>query len=143
MGREKKVSYPFQLISMDLLELLSRTRPFLVNLKVSKVQQKLMDSILGPKLEAGLFVYFDGVIITSSSFEEHVAVLKEVTAHLVEVNLTINLKKCKFFCLTLKYLAFVGLRTHPEKVEAMVNFPRSPSTADMKRFIGACGWYRS
>lgn len=108
--------------------------------------QRLMDAIFGPKLEPKVFCYLDDVIITSSTFEEHVKLLRTVRDRLKEANLTVNLSKCEFFKKSLKYLGFVidgnGLRTDPEKVSAMLNYPRPRTVTEIKRFIGMCSWYR-
>lgn len=110
------------------------------------VQQRLMDKILGPEMEPKVFVYLDDIIITSSTFEEHINILREVHKRLSNANVTVNLEKCIFFRQSLKYLGFVvdsdGLRTNPEKVEAMVNYPRPRTSTEIKRFIGMCSWYR-
>lgn len=36
----------------------------------------------------------------------------------------------------------MGLRTDPEKVSAMVNFPQPRNATEVKRFVGMCSWYR-
>lgn len=47
---------------------------------------------------------------------------------------------------SLRYLGYVvdeeGLRTDPEKVSAILNFPRPKNTTELKRFIGLASWYR-
>lgn len=112
----------------------------------SQTQQRLVDAIFGPKYEPKIFAYLDDVIITSSTFEEHVQLLSEVIELLKEANLTINLKKCEFFKTSLKFLGFVvgsnGLSTDPEKVSSIVNYPRPTNVTEVKRFLGLCSWYR-
>lgn len=112
----------------------------------AQCQQRLMDAIFGPELEPHIFVYLDDIIIVSSTFDEHIGLLNEVFLRLQEANLTISLEKCNFFRETLNYLGFVldkyGLRTNPEKVAAMVNFPQPKTTTEIKRFVGMCSWYR-
>lgn len=112
----------------------------------AQAQQRLMDAIFGPELEPHVFVYLDDLIIVSSTFEHHVTLLNEVAKRLADANLTINIKKCQFFKPSLKYLGFIvdkdGLRTNPEKVEAMVNYPVPSTATEIKRFVGMCSWYR-
>lgn len=112
----------------------------------AQAQQRLMDAIFGPKYEPKLFVYLDDIIIVSSSFDEHIQILREVADILKDANLTINLKKCEFFKKSLKYLGYVvdeeGLRTDPDKISAMINYPRPTNTTEIKRFIGMTSWYR-
>lgn len=112
----------------------------------AQCQQRLMDAVFGPKLEPKVFCYLDDIIVTSSSFEEHLQILREVFERLRAANLTVNLEKCQFFKSSLKYLGFVvdgnGLRTDPDKVSSMINYPRPKTTTEIKRFIGMTSWYR-
>lgn len=112
----------------------------------AQIQQRLMDAIFGPKYEPNIFVYLDDIIIVSSTLKHHIRLLREVRDHLMEAGLTINLSKCEFFKTSLKYLGYIvdsnDLRTDPEKVAAMVNYPRPTTTTEIKRFIGMCFWYR-
>lgn len=112
----------------------------------AQCQQRLMEAVFGPELEPNIFVYLDDIIVVSSSFDEHIKLLREIIHRLREANLTVNFEKCEFFRPHLKYLGFVvgraGLRTDPDKVTAMVNFPKPKTTTEIKRFVGMCSWYR-
>lgn len=112
----------------------------------AQVQQRFMDKILGPLLEPKVFTYLDDIIVTSSTFAEHIEILNEVCSRLTKANLTINLDKCKFFCKSLKYLGFIvdenGLKTDPDKVQTMVNYARPRTSTEIKRFVAMCSWYR-
>lgn len=112
----------------------------------AQTQQRLVDAIFGPKYEPNIFCYLDDIIICSSTFEEHVQLLGEVRDKLAEANLTVNLKKCEFFKTSLKFLGFVvggnSLCTDPDKISAMVNYPRPTTSTEVKRFVGLCSWYR-
>lgn len=109
-------------------------------------QQRLVDKLFGPEFELKVFCYLDDVIIISKTFEEHTKLLQRVLDKLTKANLTINLSKCKFFRNQLKYLGYViderGLRTDPEKVEAILNFPTPTTRKEVKRFLGTASWYR-
>lgn len=112
----------------------------------AQITQRLMDRILSPQLQPKVFVYLDDIIITSSTFAEHITLLSEVHRRLAEANLTVNFQKCNFFRDSLRYLGFVvdsqGLRTSSEKVKAMLNYPRPENTTQIRRFVGMCSWYR-
>ena len=112
----------------------------------AQTQQRLVDAIFGPRYEPHIFCYLDDIIICSPSFEEHTKLLSEVRDKLKDANLTINIKKCEFFKKSLKFLGYIvgsnSLRTDPEKISAMLNFPRPTTTTEIKRFIGLCSWYR-
>lgn len=109
-------------------------------------QQRLVDTLFGPEFNLKVFAYLDDIIIVSSTFQEHVSILDNVLKKLKQANLTVNLEKCQFFRSRLKYLGYVvdsqGLRTDPEKVEAILNYPTPTSKKDVKRFLGTATWYR-
>lgn len=121
-----------------------KVMPFgLVN--ASQSQQRLMD-ILFQSHEDKIWAYLDDIIVCSETFEEHIKLLRQVTATLKRANLTINLSKCKFARSSLRYLGYIidqdGLRTDPEKVSAILKFPRPKNVTELKRFIGLASWYR-
>jgi hypothetical protein len=108
-------------------------------------QQRLVD-LLFADMEFKTFAYLDDIIVISSTFEEHVSRLLRVLDKLKRANLTVNFEKCRFFRSELKYLGYVvdarGLRTDPEKVQAILNFPVPTSKKELKRFLGTATWYR-
>ncbi len=113
----------------------------------AQTQQRLVDALFGPKYEPNIFTYLDDIIIISETFEDHLRLLGEVRDILLDANLTINPDKCEFFKTRLKYLGYIieggrGLRTDPEKVSTMVNYPQPTTTTEIKRLIGLCSWYR-
>lgn len=109
-------------------------------------QQRLVDLLFGPEFELKVFAYLDDVIVISKSFEEHVTLLRKVHEKLRSANLTVNLDKCQFFRSKLRYLGYIvdvhGLRTDPEKVQAILNYPTPTNRKEVKRFLGTASWYR-
>lgn len=109
-------------------------------------QQRLVDSLFIPDFELKVFCYLDDVIVISESFDEHVSLLLRVFEKLKKANLTINYDKCQFFRNTLKYLGYVvdssGLRTDPDKVKAISDYPVPTTRKEIKRFLGTASWYR-
>lgn len=121
-----------------------KTTPFgLTNAPAT--QQRLVDKLLG-NVDHRIFAYLDDIIVVSSSFEEHVSLLISVLDKLKGAGLTINLEKCEFFRSQLKYLGYVvdasGLRTDPDKVEAILNYATPTNRKELKRFLGTATWYR-
>lgn len=108
-------------------------------------QQRLVD-LLFASFELKVFAYLDDIIIISNTFDEHVCLLSRVLEKLKEANLTINFEKSQFFRSRLKYLGYViddqGLRTDPDKVKAILEYPTPSSKKDVKRFLGTATWYR-
>lgn len=112
----------------------------------AQTQQRLMDRLLGPELEPNVFVYLDDIIIATDTFEKHMETLEVVLNSLKKASLTINIDKCEFCRPSLNYLGYVvdglGLRTNPDKIEAIVNYPLPSTITELKRFMGMCSWYK-
>lgn len=108
--------------------------------------QRLVDRVLGPDLEPYVFVYLDDIVIATSNFQQHLAVLEEVLKRLSKACLSLNQEKCRFVRSELKYLGYVidtnGLHVDPEKVESIMNFPRPTKVKEVRRFLGMASWYR-
>lgn len=111
-----------------------------------QTMQRLMDQVIGPSLEPFVFVYLDDIIIATPDFDIHLRILREVFDRLKAASLSINLQKCEFCRSSLAYLGFIvdhgGLRTNPDKVSAIVDFPVPQNTTQIKRLIGLVSWYR-
>lgn len=108
-------------------------------------QQRLMDRLFGPEFDS-VFIYCDDIIIVSDTHSRHLELLRKVKDRLESANLTVNLNKCQFFRKQLKYLGHVidefGLRTDPDKVKAIVDFPTPTNKKEVKRFLGTASYYR-
>jgi hypothetical protein len=107
---------------------------------------RLMDEVIGHDLEPHVFVFLDDILIACDDFEKMLSLIAEVSLRLKRAGLTISREKSKFCVDSLKYVGFVidrnGVRTNPEKVEAMVNFPVPKTVRQVRRFLGMTGWYR-
>lgn len=108
--------------------------------------QRLIDKVLGPKLEPHVFVYLDDIVIVTQTFEKHLEVLEEVFRRLLDANLSVNQGKCQFCVPSMKYLGYVvdrnGLHVDPDKVRAMLNLPVPTNAREVRRVVGTFSWYR-
>lgn len=99
--------------------------------------QRLIDRVLGPKLEPFVFVYLDDVVIVTQTLEHHLVVLEEVFERLREANLTVSWEKCQFCRPEMKYLGYVvdrnGLHVDPDKVRAMLELPVPKTVSEVRR----------
>ncbi|GBM17150.1 Retrovirus-related Pol polyprotein from transposon 297 [Araneus ventricosus] len=70
------------------------------------------------------------------TFEEHLNNLRKVFQRLQKANLKLNLKKCRFFQKEVTYLGHVisaeGVKTDPEKIKAVVDWPRPETVHDLR-----------
>ena len=68
---------------------------------------RLMDQVFKPFLGKFIVVYFDDILIYSSSEAEHLQHLRNVFTVLQANELYINLRKCNFMTTSLIFLRFI------------------------------------
>ena len=110
------------------------------------VFQSLMDLVLRGIQFKYVMVYIDDICIFSSSFEQHLAHLREVFSRLRRANLKLHPKKCKFAVQEVNYLGHVlspqGIQPNPDKVKAIISFPTPSKLKQLRSFLGMIGYYR-
>jgi len=108
--------------------------------------QRLMDEVLRETLDEFTAVYIDDIVIYSNTFEEHLQHVEEVLRRLKEANLIIKLGKCTFNQEEIKLLGHIvgrnGIRTDPEKIEKVKNYPRPTNLKELRGAIGLFTYYR-
>jgi hypothetical protein len=108
--------------------------------------QALMNEALQPFLQRFVLVFFDDILIYSSSWAEHLHHLHLVLTKLQDQRLVIKCSKCAFGARTVAYLGHViseaGVAMDVAKVQAMLEWPRSESVCDICGFLGLTGYYR-
>jgi len=65
-------------------------------IKAPSVFQRHLNNILGEKIERGVVVYIDNILIYSKTEEEHIELVCWVLQKFTENNLCINIDKCLF-----------------------------------------------
>ncbi|GBO07184.1 Retrovirus-related Pol polyprotein from transposon 297 [Araneus ventricosus] len=105
-----------------------------------------METVLCGLSSEACLVYLDDIIIVGRTFEEHLNNLRKVFQRLQKANLKLNPKKCRFFHKEVAYLGHVisaeGVKTDPEKIKAVVDWPRLDKMHDLRSFLGLCTYYR-
>lgn len=100
--------------------------------------QRLLDTVMGPKLEPHVLVYLDDIIVASPTLEAHQQHFAEVFHRLRKARLRLNTKKCHFCQDQLKYLGHLmdkdGIRTDPDKVSAVTGWPVPRTMRQIRRF---------
>lgn len=106
----------------------------------TRMMRKLLD---GMKNVAN---FMDDILIFSETWEEHMALLREVFLRLKGANLTARPSKCQIGYPNLEFLGFmVGEGTkQPEqgKVAKMLELPRPTTKAEVRSLLGLIGFYR-
>jgi hypothetical protein len=105
-----------------------------------------MNSTLAPVLRRCALVFFDDILIYSSSYEEHLQHLHEVLSLLAKDQWVVKLKKCHFAKQEIKYLGHIlsaqGVNTDPDKVTAVMHWPTPANVRELIGFLGLAGFYR-
>jgi hypothetical protein len=108
--------------------------------------QALMNDVLSPYLRRFVFVFFDDILIYSSSWAEHLQhvaiIFNELRAH----RLHLKRSKCSFGMTSVAYLGQVisaeGVAMDAVKVAAVAAWPPPQSPRALRGFLGLAGYYR-
>lgn len=107
---------------------------------------RLMEQVLQGVSSKSCLKYLDDVIVHGRSFEDELEHLKEVLEKLKAAGLKLNPKKCHLFQRQVHYLGHVvnaqGVTTDPEKVDAVLKWPRPGTKTEVRSFLGLCSYYR-
>jgi len=109
--------------------------------------QPLMNDVLKPFLRQFVLVFFDDILIYSSSWAEHLQHVKAVFQRLREHLLFVKRSKCFFGEESVGYLVHIishtGVAMDLEKVAAVEAWPRPRTLRALRGFLGLTGYYRS
>ena len=111
------------------------------------VFQRVMQGILAPYLWIFALVYIDGIVIFSKSFEDHLIHLELVLKAIQDARITLSPGKCHFGYQSLMLLgqkvSRLGLSTHKEKVDAIVQLDNPKNVHDLQVFLGMMVYFSS
>jgi hypothetical protein len=108
--------------------------------------QSLMNGILKPFIRKFVLVFFDDILVFSSSWVEHLQHVKQVFEVLREHKLALTRPKCSFGEESVAYLrhiiSTVGVAMAPAKVTTVETWPRPRTLRALNGFLGLTGYYR-
>ena len=108
--------------------------------------QRLMNIVFATEINRFILVYLDDILIFSESIEEHWEHLRTALERLRKARLYGRIHKCDFLKTRVDYLGYEvserGVHASPEKVKAVVNWPRPQSVHDVRSFLGLASYYR-
>ena len=107
---------------------------------------RLMDRVLsGLHWETCLF-YLDDIIVVSSTWEEHLARLRQVFERLRHANMKLGAEKCTFVAKEVSYLGHrvmeEGLLPDSALLAAIWEIPPPKTATEVRSFLGLAGYYR-
>lgn len=119
--------------------------PFGLSTSVGSFSRMLRQT-LGNDISSFADHYVDDIIIGSQTFEEHIKHIEIVLRELQKANLRVKLSKCKFCRDEVSFLGHIlttnGIKTDPEKLRAINEFPRPTNIKQLQSFLGLCNYYR-
>ncbi|UYV62287.1 hypothetical protein LAZ67_2000001 [Cordylochernes scorpioides] len=108
--------------------------------------ERMIDNVLrGLKWDMCL-CYLDDIVVYGSTFKEHLTRLYKVLRCIQQAGLCLNYKKCHFASRQITILGHVvnefGTQPDPEKVKAIVHFPKPRNISETRSFLGLSSYYR-
>ncbi|XP_010468824.1 PREDICTED: uncharacterized protein LOC104748953 [Camelina sativa] len=107
---------------------------------------RVMNQALQPFIGRFVVVYFDHILIFSSTLSEHLDHLRDVLLVLRREKLFLAPKKCSFSVSEVLFLGYVisssGLKVDPSKVSAIKSWPSPKTVTDVRSFHGLASFYR-
>jgi hypothetical protein len=108
--------------------------------------QGLINHLLYDHLDEFVVAYLDDILIYSQTREEHVKHVNQVLERLAKEDLTVKPEKCEFFTQETEFLGHLitpeGLQMHPDKIKAILEYPRPTNQKEILAFQGLAGYYR-
>ena len=106
----------------------------------------LMNRVFSPYLDRFVIVFIDDILVYSRGEKEHVKHLRIILRTLEKSQLFAKFSKCEFWLDRVGFLGHVisaeGVSVDPQKVEAVSNWRRTTTVAEIRSFLGLAGYYR-
>jgi hypothetical protein len=98
-------------------------------------------------LKKFVLIYMDDLIIYSPTAQQHFLDVEKIFERMANAGLRFKIDKCNFFKKELKFLGFIisttGVSLDPDKVNAVVNFPRpDKDVGSLQSFLGLVGYFK-
>ena len=110
------------------------------------VFQRLMDIVLAGLQWQVCLAFLDDIMIYSNTFELHCQRLEMVLDRLRKAHLKLKPTKCSLFRLQTRFLGSVvssrGIEVDPEKVRAVMEWPKPTNETEVRAFTALAGYYR-
>jgi hypothetical protein len=105
-----------------------------------------MNHVLRKYIRLFVVLYFDGILVHSKTFDDHVKHLRVVFETLRDSKLYGKLTKCYFCKESVVFLGYIisskGVKVDEEKIEAIRDWPKPANIANVRSFHGLTSFYR-
>jgi hypothetical protein len=105
-----------------------------------------MNASLAPVLRKFALVFFDNILIYSSSYDEHMQHLSAVLDILQKEQWQVKMSKCAFAQRQIAYLGHVisaaGVATDAAKIKSIEDWLTPTTLKELHGFLGLSGYYR-
>ena len=109
--------------------------------------QRIMQGILAPFLWLFALVYIDDIMVYSKNWDDHLNHLDKVLGAIATAGITLSPTKCyvgySSILLLGQKVSRLGLSTHKEKVQAIMDLARPTSLSDLQKFLGMVVYFYS
>jgi len=113
--------------------------------------QSLMNDLFHPYLQKFILVFFDDILVYSTSWEDHLTHLQTVLQILADNELFAKESKCRFGVAQVDYLGHIisehgvsehGVSVDPTKIQTAIEWPIPTTTKGFRGFLGLARYYR-
>ncbi|PKU59897.1 putative mitochondrial protein [Dendrobium catenatum] len=136
-----KNKYPLPRID-DLFDQLSGS--FVTNAQA--IFMDLMNRVFKEYLDQFVIVFIDDILVYSASEDDHTRHLSIVLKTLRQHQLYAKFSKCEFWLKSISFLGHMvsseGISVDPQKIQAVVDWPRPTTAFEVRSFLGMAGYYR-
>ncbi|XP_061372918.1 uncharacterized protein LOC133315333 [Gastrolobium bilobum] len=105
-----------------------------------------MNDVFAPLLRRFVVIFFDDILVFSSTLQTHVTHLSQVLDILRKQQLYAKLSKCSFATSSIQFLGHIvssdGVVPDPDKVIAVSEWPTPTTVTQIRAFLGLSGYYQ-
>lgn len=107
--------------------------------------QSTMNQIFKNELRHLVLVFFDGILVYSKSWDEHLQHLESVLEILEQQQFFAKMSKCEFAMTKNLYLGHIigrdGVKVDLKNIAAIQRWPIPTNLTELRGFIGLCNYY--
>ena len=108
--------------------------------------KRLMARCMGYINLQDCLIYLDGIVVFSSTFDEHIQCLDAVFSRLSKHKVKLKGKKCEFFRCKVTHIGHVvsedGIHANPGNINVGKLWPTTKTTKHVHKSLGFTGYYR-